>query len=151
MLDMPYVQVVRRPACCAHRREPQCHNHISTDSVVLIYCLRVVHASIQRWRVILREADQGLKEDGDVECETKDGMWGLKMFMSRSSFVDLDYDKPGEEGGDPNEVDKEVGYGAGTFLGGCVGRLEDEGRLSYEEKASRVEQRMRGEEYELIR
>jgi hypothetical protein len=84
----------------------------------------------------LREADQGLKEDGDVECETKDSMWGLEMFVSRSSFVNLDYGKPGKKGGNPDKVDKEVGYGAGTFLGGCVGGLEDEGGLNYEEKAS---------------
>jgi hypothetical protein len=84
----------------------------------------------------LRKTDQGLKEDGDVKCETKDGMWGLKVLVSRSSFVNLDYDKPSEEGGDPNEVDEEVCYGAGTFLGGCVGGLEDKGGLDYEEKAS---------------
>jgi len=63
-------------------------------------------------------------------------MWGLEMFVSRSSFVNLDYGKPGEKGGNPDKVDEEVGYGAGTFLGGCVGGLEDEGGLNYEEKAS---------------
>lgn len=57
-----------------------------------------------------------MEEDGNVEREAENGMWGLKVLVPGASFVDLDYDEANEEGCDSNEVDEEVGYGAGALL-----------------------------------
>jgi hypothetical protein len=57
------------------------------------------------------------------------------VFVSRSSFVNLNDNEPSEEGRDCNEVDEEVGYCAGAFLRGGMGGLENEGGLGDEEEA----------------
>lgn len=142
MLDMSHIQIIRRPTRRTHGRKSQRRNHIPADPVVLVRGLCIINAAIQRRCIVLCEPHDSLKEDGDVECKAEDGMRGLKVFVSGTGLVDLDDHKADEERGYADEVEEEVGQGAGAFLGGGVRGLEDESGLGYEEETSRVEQRM---------
>jgi hypothetical protein len=63
---------------------------------------------------------------------------GLEVFVAWAGFVHLnDYEACGEGGG-AEDVEEEVGDGAGALLGGCVCWLEDEGGLDGEEEAGLV-------------
>ena len=62
-------------------------------------------------------------------------MWRLEVRDPVLDFVDLDDDEAAEEGGEADIVGRGVDVGSCFLLGGCVGGLEDEGALGYEEDA----------------
>lgn len=118
--------------------------------MVLPHSLGLVDSPVQTWSVVLCEANDGLEEDGQVEDQAEDGVRGGKVLMTGASLVDLDDDEAGEQGGEPDEVEEEVYGCAGALLFGGVGRLENQGCLGDEQEAGRVEERVGGEEDELV-
>lgn len=59
---------------CAYRRQHQYQNSISRNSMVLVYLLRVVDASIEGGDEVLCESNKGLDNEKDVRRESEDGM-----------------------------------------------------------------------------
>lgn len=108
--------------------------------MVLPHRLRLVDAAVQIRCVVLREANDGLKKDGEVEDEPEDGMRGGKVLVARAGLVYLDDDEAGQERGQANEVEEEVEGCAGALLSGSVRGLEDERGLRDEQQSGRVEQ-----------
>lgn len=140
MLDMPRIEIIRRPRRSADGRKSQRGDDIAADAVVLVDRLGVVDAAVQAGRVVLREADDGLDVEQNVECQTEDGVRGCKVLVPRAGFVDLDDDQAGGQRGGAKEVEEQVGKCARALLIGGVGGLEDEGGLDGEEEAGRVEE-----------
>lgn len=103
--------------------------------MIFPHTLRIVHAAIHSGSVVLREAHESLQEYEDVENEAENGVRRLEVGVAGAALVNLDNDEAGEEGGDAEEVEEEVGGCAGTFLAGGVGWLKDEGGLRGEEEA----------------
>jgi len=136
MLQMRHIQAIRRPTRRTNRRQSQRGNNIARRPVVLVNLLRIVHATIYLWYEVLREPYKRLDVYENIERETKTCVWGLEVFVAGARFVHLDDYEAGGEGGGAEDVEKEVGEGAGAFLGGGVGGLEDEGGLDGEEEAS---------------
>jgi len=75
----------------------------------------------------------------------------LEVLMARTRLVDLDNDEAGRERRSADDVEEKVGEGAGAFLLGGVGGLENEDCLDGEKKAGGVEKGVGGEEDELLR
>lgn len=63
-----------------------------------------------------------------------------EVLVPGASLVDFDNYETGGEGRDTPDVEEEVCKRAGALLFGSVGRLQHEGGLDGEEKASRVEE-----------
>jgi len=59
----------------------------------------------------------------------------LEVLMARTRLVDLDNDEAGRERRSADDVEEKVGEGAGAFLLGGVGGLENEDCLDGEKKA----------------
>jgi hypothetical protein len=140
MLDVPHIKIIRSPRGRANRRQPQRRNHIPTNAVVLVHALRVINAAIQTGHVVLREPHQCLDVQQDVERQTQDRVRRGEVLVPRACFVKLDDDEACGQRGDAEEVEERVSEGAGAFLRGGVGWLQDEGGLDGEEEACRVEQ-----------
>lgn len=140
MLNMPQDKIVRRPARCTHSCKPNRRNDISANPMILVYFLRIFNSAIQPGHKILSEAYESLEENGYIEKKPEDGMRRLEVLVAWPSLVDLNYYEAGQQGRNTDEVEEEVRDRAVAFLRGCVGRLQDEGRLGYEEEAGGVKQ-----------
>lgn len=81
MLNMRHIETIRRPGRRADRRKSQRCDHIPADPVVFVDAFGVVDAAVQAWRVVLRESDDGLDVEQDVECETEDGVRGREVLV----------------------------------------------------------------------
>lgn len=103
--------------------------------MVLVDALRVVYAAVQARGVVLRESDDGLDVDEDVEGKAQDGVRGLEVFVAGPRFVQFDDDETSGQGGGAKDVEEEVSECAGALLLGGMGRLKDEGGLDGEEEA----------------
>lgn len=110
--------------------------------MVLPYCLRIIHATIQVREIILRDANNSLDGEDDVGDEPEDGVRGLEMRAGVRDLVIFDYDKAGDECQDRGAVEHGVDVGAGVFLLWGVGRLQDEDSLSGEEDAGGIQELM---------
>ena len=110
--------------------------------MVLPYCLRIVHATIQAREVILRDANDSLDGEDDVSDEPEDGVRGLEMRAAVRDLVILDYDKAGDEGQNRGAIEHGVDVGAGVFLLWGVGRLQDEDGLSGEKDGGGIKELM---------
>jgi hypothetical protein len=58
---------------------------------------RILYTAIHSRGVILREADNGLEKDGEIENEAENSMWGGKVFVTGPALVVLDDDEAGQE------------------------------------------------------
>jgi hypothetical protein len=135
MLHMRHIQTVRRPARRANRRKAQRSNHVARNAVVLVDFLRIVHAAVNLWHVVLCESHEGLDVDENIKGEAEAGVRGFKVLVARAGFVHLDDDEARSQGRCAKDVEEEVSQCASAFLGGGMCGLEDEGGLDGEEES----------------
>ncbi len=95
--------------------------------MILPHRLRVVHAPIYSWEVVLRDSDHCLDEENDVGDEAQDRMGTLEVVVG--AFVVFDDDEAREEAKDGGAVQYGVYVGALLLLFRGVGGLEDEDGL----------------------
>jgi hypothetical protein len=133
---MRHIQTIRCPARRANRRKAQRGNYVARDSVVLVNLLCIVHATVDLRHVVLRESHEGLDVHEDVKEEAEACVRGFKVLVARPGFVHFNDDEAGSQGRGAQNVEEEVGEGAGALLGGSMSGLEDEGGLDREEESS---------------
>lgn len=135
MLDVRYIQRVRGPACRANRCKAERRNDVPKQAVVLVYALRILHASVEARDIVLREPDNGLEVYENIKYESEPSVRRLEVLMPRAGLVYLDdYETSGKRCG-AEDMEEEVCESAGAFLFGRVRGLEDEGCLNGEEEA----------------
>ena len=79
------------------RCKAEYEQNISTHAVVLVYGLRIIHASIEARGVILRYSHHSLNSEDDVGDESKDAVRGGEVGAGVGEFVVLDYYEGGEK------------------------------------------------------
>lgn len=122
---MQHIHIKRRLRRRRHRRKAQHHNRIPTNPVVLVCRLCALHASQKTRSVECDCTDEGLQGEEDIDAEPETAVDGGEVGAVVGGFVVDDYGEAGEEGEDAEEVEDGVDVGAGGFLGGRVGGLED--------------------------
>ena len=65
--------------------------------MVFVDGLRIIHASIEAWGVILGYSHHSLDSEDDVGYESKDAMWGGEVGGPMGEFVVLDYYEGGKK------------------------------------------------------
>jgi hypothetical protein len=106
--------------------------------MVLVYALSVIDAAIQLRDIVLRKPNQRLNVHEYVKSETETRVRRLKVFVAWSSLVHLDDDEAGCQRRCAQDVEEEVGEGAGALLLGRMRGLEYESCLDGEEEAGLV-------------
>lgn len=107
--------------------------------MVFVDCLGFGFAAVKRWNEVLCESDDRLNEEEDVSDKTKDGVWGAEMLAVMCEFVVFDDNEGRDEGVERDEVEAEMGEGAGAFLTGCMGWLEEENGFNEKKERAAIE------------
>ncbi len=92
--------------------------------MILVKCLRIIHATEDRGQPVLRDAGKRLKYEKDVGDETHDGVDRDEMVAIVVEFVVLNYDKACNQRTHAYAVERRVNVCAGLFLGRGVRRLQ---------------------------
>lgn len=128
-LEMQHILIKRRLGRRGNGRKRQDQDHIAAGAMIFPHGLGVIDAAEQCGDVVLRDADEGLEEEEDVDKETEDVVRGTEVGAVVGEFVVFDDDEAAQQGQNAGTVEDGVDGGALLFLGGGVRGLEHEDGL----------------------
>jgi len=112
--------------------------------------LRLVHAAIKLWHEVLRETHKNLDEEQDIGDEPEDAVYGNEVCRVVGDLIVFDYNESCDEEVECEVICNGVKDSAGALLLRRMCWLEDEDGLYDEEDASRVQERVGGEEDKVV-